>query len=46
VELIVESVAWHPRSRHPHRRDDDIVAMRITFEEPKLRERARRLGAV
>jgi hypothetical protein len=21
VELIVESVAWHPRSRHPRRRD-------------------------
>jgi hypothetical protein len=46
VELIVESVAWHPRSRHPRRRDDAIVAVRIAFEETELRERAKRLGAV
>jgi hypothetical protein len=46
VELIVESVAWHPRSRHPRRRDDKLVAVRITFEETELRERAKRLGAI
>jgi hypothetical protein len=46
VELIVESVAWHPRARHPRRRDDEIVGVRIAFRETELRERAKRLGAV
>ena len=46
VELIVESVPWTPRPRRPRRRDDEIVAVRIGFEETDLRERARRLGAV
>ena len=46
VELIVEAVPWRPRSRHPRRRDDEIVAVRIGFQETDLRERAKRLGAV
>ena len=46
VELIVESVAWRPRPRHLRRRDDDIVAVRIAWQEADLRERAKRLGAV
>ena len=46
MEPIVASVAWHPRSRHPRRRDDEIVAVHITFEQTELRERAKRLGAV
>jgi len=46
VELIVEAVPWQPRERHPRRRDDEIVAVRIAFQETELRERAKRLGAV
>ena len=46
VELIAESVPWTPRPRRPRRRDDEIVAVRIAFDETDLRERARRLGAV
>ena len=46
VEPIVESVAWRPRPRHPRRCDDEIVAVRISYEETDLRERAKRLGAV
>lgn len=46
VELIVESVPWQPRERHPRRRDDEIVAVFIAFKEIELRERAKRLGAV
>jgi hypothetical protein len=46
VELVVESVPWRPRMRHPRRRDDEIVAVRIAFSESDLRERAKRLGAV
>jgi hypothetical protein len=46
VELIVESVPWTPRPRHPRRRDDEIVAVRIAWAETDLRERARRLGGV
>jgi hypothetical protein len=46
VELIVESVPWQPRARHPRRHDDEIVAVRISFQETELRERAKRLGAV
>src|SRR5688572_32067517 len=45
VELVIESVAWTPRARHPRRRDDEIVAVRIAFEETDLRARALRLGA-
>lgn len=46
IELVIESVPWHPRARVPRRRDDDIVAVRIGFLEADLRERAKRLGAV
>jgi hypothetical protein len=46
VELIVESVVWRPRPRHPRRSDDDIVIVRIPYREAELRERAKRLGAV
>ncbi|MGA8005127.1 MAG: hypothetical protein WCA17_03425 [Burkholderiales bacterium] len=46
VELIVESVPWAPRPRKPRRRDDEIVAVRIAWDETDLRERAKRLGAV
>ena len=46
VELIVESVPWHPRARSPRRRDVDIVAVRIDYREADLRERAKRMGAI
>ena len=46
VELIVESVPWHPAKRRPRRCDEDIVAVRIAYGEIELRERARRLGAI
>ena len=46
VELIIEAVPWHPRPRHPRRHDDEIVAVRIAYQETELRERAKRLGAV
>ena len=46
VELIVESVPWKPRPRKLRRSDDEIVAVRIAFDETDLRERARRLGAI
>jgi len=40
VELIVESVPWQPRARHPRRHDDEIVAVRISFRETGLRSLA------
>ena len=46
MELVVESIPWQPRSRRPRRRDDEIVAVRIAWNETELRERAKRLGAV
>ena len=46
VELIVESVPWHPSPRSLRRRDKDIVAVRIGYRETDLRERAKRLGAI
>lgn len=46
VELIVEAVPWRPRPRHLRRRDDEIVAVRIAYQEVDLRERAKRLGAI
>jgi hypothetical protein len=46
VELIVESVPWAPRQRRPRRRDDEIIAVRIAFQETALRARALRLGAL
>ena len=46
VELVVETVPWRPRARAPRRRDEDIVAVRIRYQETELRERAKRLGAI
>lgn len=46
MELVVESIPWQPRSRRPRRRGDEIVAVRIAWNETELRERAKRLGAV
>ena len=46
VELVLESVPWHPRARAARRRDDDIVIVRIAWRETDLRERAKHLGAV
>ena len=46
MELVVESIAWQPRSRRLRRRGDEIVAVRIAWNETELRERAKRLGAV
>ena len=46
VELVIETVPWRPQPRAPRRRDEDIVAVRIRYDETELRERAKRLGAV
>ncbi len=46
VELIVETVAWAPRARRSRRRDEEMVAVRIGYEETDLRERAKRIGAI
>ena len=46
VELIVETVPWVTRNRRPRRRDEEMVAVRIRFDETELRERAKRLGAI
>ena len=46
VELIVETVPWSSRECRPRRRDEEMVAVRIGYEEHDLRERAKRLGAL
>lgn len=46
VELIVETVPWQPGARRPRRRDEEMVVVRIGFQEADLRERAKRLGAL
>lgn len=46
VELVVDSAPWTPRVRAPRRSHDDIVAVRISWRETDLRERAKRLGAI
>ena len=46
VELVVESVPWQTRARKPRRQDDDVVYVRIAYDESDLRERAKRLGAI
>lgn len=46
VELIIESVPWRPKPRHPRRRDDEIIAVRIAWDETDLREQAKRLCAI
>ena len=46
VELIVETVSWVSRDRRARRRDEEMVAVRIGYEEADLRERAKRLGAI
>lgn len=46
VELIVETIPWKAKPRHERRQDEQIVVLRIEYEESELRERAKRLGAV
>ena len=46
VELIVETVPWVSRHRRARRRDEEMVAVRIGYDEADLRERAKRLGAI
>jgi hypothetical protein len=46
VELIVETTPWTARGRRPRRRDEEMVTVRIAYEETDLRERAKRLGAI
>ena len=46
VELLVETVAWQPGMRRSRRRDEEMIAVRIGYEEADLRERAKRLGAI
>lgn len=46
VELIVETVPWTARARGARRRDDDVVYVRIAYDETDLRARAKRLGAI
>jgi len=46
VELIVETVPWQPGARRPRRRDEEMIAVRIGYDEADLRERAKRLGAI
>jgi hypothetical protein len=46
VELIVETVPWTARGRRARRRDEEMVAVRIGYNETDLRERAKRLGAI
>ena len=46
VELIIEAVTWEPKARRPRRSDDDVVYVRIAYDETDLRDRAKRLGAI
>ncbi|MFY9315349.1 MAG: hypothetical protein WAO95_07295 [Burkholderiales bacterium] len=46
VELIVETVSWNACARRSRRRDEEMVAVRIGYEEADLREHAKRLGAL
>jgi hypothetical protein len=46
VELVIEVVPWEPRARRPRRHDDDVVYVRIAYDETDLRDRAKRLGAI
>lgn len=46
VELIVETTPWHPRARNARRRPEDMVAVRIAYNETELRERIKRVGGI
>ena len=46
VELIVETIPWQANARRCRRRDEEMVAVRIGYDETDLRERAKRLGAI
>ena len=46
VELIVETMPWVPRGRHPRREPHDMVAVRIAYAETELRERIKAAGAI
>lgn len=37
---------WRPNARRAHRRDEEMITVRIAYAETELRERAERLGAI
>lgn len=46
VELIVETMPWSPKPRHPRRNPHDMVAIRIEYSEYALRERIKNAGGI
>ncbi|OGA42592.1 MAG: hypothetical protein A3G24_23225 [Betaproteobacteria bacterium RIFCSPLOWO2_12_FULL_62_13] len=46
VELIVETMPWNPKTRHPRREPHDMVAVRIGYSETVLRERIKDAGGI
>ena len=46
VELIVETAPWNPKTRHPRRDPQDMVAVRVNFSESELRERIKNAGGI
>jgi hypothetical protein len=46
VELIVETVAWRPRSRERRREPSDMVGVAIAYGETDLRARIKAAGGI
>jgi len=46
VELVVEEVLWSVRARKPRRRDHDLFAVRVDWEETDLRAAVKRAGGI
>ena len=46
VELIVETTPWTPRARNARRDLNEMVYVRIGFNESELREKVKAAGAI
>ena len=44
VEFVVDEVQWQPRDRRPRRRPQDLVGVRVAYDERTLRQVVKAAG--
>jgi len=46
AELVIEEVPWRVRARKPRRNDDDLVGVRVAWDEADLRSAVKKAGGI
>src|SRR3972149_3828677 len=46
VELVIDEASWRGRPRRPRRNDDDLVRVRVAWDETDLRIAVKKAGGI